>query len=508
MKTDKLIRILTYIYIFPLAVMVIFNTINSLLSITYFELYQDMETAKYRFDNPLFILVLTAGIFLLLYFILKFKLTDKSDSAKASVLFAGICSLSIVLLFRGIVTCDSAHISNIAVQFLQNNYTAFTQGEYLYNYSFQLGMTALLEAIYRIFGIENFIVFQLLNIISIMIIIWMIHQITQELFEDENICKLEALISMGMLPLFLFATFVYGDIIGWAFGICAIYYIIRHLKTDRWQEILKAALLLSVGTLVKSNINILMVAAVIAIFLNAVSKKKYLLLLWIPILALLSQAGVQILNTVYVLRTGLEAYPAGIPKIAWIAMSMQETDEVSYACGWYNSYNWTVYLQNNFDREATTAACLDNLAQSLQKLFHEQRYALNFFYKKFTSQWNAPTFQAMITNEWSSRHVDNLSPVANFFIYGTGRTILYEIMNVYHFFIFLCTTIFFTCKREKWSLVKAYFMLNIFGGFLFHMIWEAQSRYILGYFVLMLPLAACGCYKLLSYIPSDRKKQA
>ena len=42
--------------------------------------------------------------------------------------------------------------------------------------------------------------------------------------------------------------------------------------------------------------------------------------------------------------------------------------------------------------------------------------------------------------------------------------------------------------------MKAYFMLNIFDGFLFHMLWEAQARYILGYFVLLLPLAACGLY--------------
>ena len=32
------------------------------------------------------------------------------------------------------------------------------------------------------------------------------------------------------------------------------------------------------------------------------------------------------------------------------------------------------------------------------------------------------------------------------------------------------------------------------------MIWEAQSRYILGYYVLLLPLAACGCDSLIERI--------
>lgn len=31
---------------------------------------------------------------------------------------------------------------------------------------------------------------------------------------------------------FLFATFIYGDMIGWCLGICAIYFVIRYLKSD------------------------------------------------------------------------------------------------------------------------------------------------------------------------------------------------------------------------------------------------------------------------------------
>ena len=102
----------------------------------------------------------------------------------------------------------------------------------------------------------------------------------------------------------------------------------------------------------------------------------------------------------------------------------------------------------------------------------------------------------MITNEWYSRHSEPLSDVAYFFIYGFGRNILYEIMNIYHFLIFLSTAAFCLLRRKKWDFAQAYFILNIFGGFLFHMIWEAQSRYVLGYFILMLPLAACGVSEL------------
>ncbi|MCI8570920.1 MAG: hypothetical protein HFI43_05885 [Lachnospiraceae bacterium] len=498
MKEQRFVRVLTYFYLAPFALMAGFNIFNSLFRTTYFELYQVMETAKYKWDNPVFLLLATAGIVFLFYRIMKSRWVDKTNVRKLMLVYSAAVCLFIVLLFRCVVTCDSGLISDIAVAFLEGNYEAFSQGQYLYMYPFQIGMTAMLEFIYRVFGIENFIVFELINIVSILLILDRLGRITGELFEDERICRIEALLSMGMFPLFLFSTFVYGDIIGWAFGICAIDFIIRYLKTGRWQELLKTSLLLSVGIIVKSNINILVVAAVIAVILRSIGEKKYKMLMWAAVIILMSQTGIWAVSEVYAMRAGLEEYPQGIPKIAWIAMSMQQGDEGGYACGWYNSYNWNVYHENNYDQELTTQACVENLKQSLNKFMHEQRYALDYFYKKFTSQWNAPTFQAMITNEWNSRHAKNLSPLADFFIYGTGRDILYGIMNVYHFLLFLCTGVFCWVSRKSWSLEKAYFILNIFGGFLFHMIWEAQSRYILGYFVLLLPLAAFGLYQILN----------
>lgn len=505
MKNPKIVKALTYFYLIPFFVMIFFNIVNSLLRTTYFDLYQYMETAKYKWDNPLFVLCISLLILVFLYFLFQSKWIHQADILKTAICFSGMISLLFVLMFRGEVTCDSASLSDIAIDFLKGNYETFEQGGYLYSYTFQLGVTALLEAVYFIFGIENYLAFQLMNIVAVMVMTGMVNRITGELFEHQQIQKIEAVLSMGMLPLFLFTTFVYGDLIGWAFGICAIYYMIRYLKTDGWHDILKAVFLLSIGIIVKPNINILVVAVVIALVLHAMQKRQYKLLIWGLVMILLSQLGTGIVNAVYVQRAGLEEIPKGIPKIAWIAMSMQETDEGGYACGWYNSYNWAVYEQNGYDREATSRVCMENLEASMNKFIHEQRYSLNFFYKKYTSQWNAPTFQSMITNEWSSRYVEQLSPVAKFFIYGYGRTILYEIMNSYHFFIFLCTGVFCFFKRKSWRLEQAYFILNIFGGFFFHMIWEAQARYILGYFILLLPLAACGCHIILTKCDSLRK---
>ena len=226
---------LTYFYLIPLWAVLLAGCVFSLLKTTYFELYVYNEIPKYKSDHPLLLLVLLA-VFLLLAYKGSRLLDRQSLSAKRLSYIAGgwafLLSLFFVLLFRCGAVCDSGFLSDYAVQFMKGDYSALTEGEYLHHYPFQLGMIALLELLYRVFGVENYLAFQLLNVIAIVSIIFSLNRITEELFEEEKVRKLEAVISLGMLPLYLFATFVYGDIIGVALGIRAIYCGIRYIKED------------------------------------------------------------------------------------------------------------------------------------------------------------------------------------------------------------------------------------------------------------------------------------
>lgn len=494
MKEVKLVKILTYIYWLPFSAVVLFNTINSLFRTTYFDLYQYTEIAKYKWDHPIFILILFMIALFLFHFVLNRDLNITRIKRVLLVWVLGV-SLGSVLLFRCIAKCDSGFLNEIAIQFLQNNYQAFTAGGYLYMYPFQLGFTAIMELIYRVFGVENFIVFELLNILCVAGIVWTIPKITEELFGDEKIYQIAAMLSMGMLPLFLLSTFIYGDIPGWYMAVNAIYYMIRYLKTDRWVEILKVSVWLSAGIVMKSNLNIMLVAAVIVIVLHAFERKDIKLLLGAIAIVIISQLGVLTVNGIYSLRIG-EKIPDGIPKIAWVAMGMQKPYEDGSAAGWYNGYNWDVYTQNGYDNELTKEACIANMKQSLQHFAEQPKSAVRFFYDKFSSQWNDPSFMSLLTNEWYSRNVEPQSSLAEFFLYGLGRTLLLFIMNSYHFLIFAGTAVFCLRSFRSWSLSKAYLMLNIFGGMLFHMLWEAKARYVLVYFILMVPLAAWGCSEI------------
>ena len=69
--------------------------------------------------------------------------------------------------------------------------------------------------------------------------------------------------------------------------------------------------------------------------------------------------------------------------------------------------------------------------------------------------------------------------------------------------VFLWLLYGFWRKKDLSVLVL---MTVIFGGFLFHMLWEAKGRYILPYFVMMLPMAAAGLSELSDRVNSWLRK--
>lgn len=285
-------------------------------------------------------------------------------------------------------------------------------------------------------------------------------------------------------------------------GINAIYRVVRYLKTDKYRELFLASLWLMAGIVMKTNLSIILVAAVIIVLLHAFEKRDAKVLLPLIGMILISQMGNLLVGGVYKARTGQEL-PEGIPKIAWVAMGLQESDGNGAAPGWYNGYNTGTYDQCGFDRELTTSVCISDMKQSLKELVSNPRHGLSFLYHKFSSQWNEPTFLSMLTNEWYSRNVEPQSDLAVSLLYGNGRNLLLAFMNAYHFLIFLGAGIWAVGCLKNWKLETSYLVLNIFGGLLFHMIWEAKSRYVLFYFILLLPLAAQGYSMLFDRLKSE-----
>lgn len=354
-------------------------------------------------------------------------------------------------------------------------------------------MIAFFEIIYRLFGVENYLAFQIVNTICIVLVIFLLHKISQELFEDKRMVKATSIMSMMLLPFFMFSTLVYGDIPGFTLGVCAIYYSIRYLKTNQWKYVLFIGLFFMFGLIIKGNNLIFVVALSIALLLKTLQDKKWKRLVAIAAIFIMSQVGTYAVDQVYVKRAGIEEFPKGTPKLSWVAMGLQETDETGNGCGWYNGYNLRIYEECNHDYDLAVEKSKESIKESIVHFTTHPGRAVYYFYRKFVSQWNDPSFQSQIMNEWYSRHTDDPSEWTHYLLYEGGRTRLFQIQNVLHMVVFFFVAIGSVVLLKKWSFERAYYVLNIFGGIFFHMlIWESKGRYVLVYYVLMIPIAALG----------------
>jgi hypothetical protein len=119
-------------------------------------------------------------------------------------------------------------------------------------------------------------------------------------------------------------------------------------------------------------------------------------------------------------------------------------------------------------------------------------YAAGFYFNKFLSQWSDGTYasrQATLAT-FGGRH-----PLVEYWYTGAGSNLYIGYCNIYQNIIYLgclAGTLSALLKRRKYPLYVWLGMIGAFGGFLFHMIWEANARYIFLYSLLLLPYAARG----------------
>ena len=108
--------------------------------------------------------------------------------------------------------------------------------------------------------------------------------------------------------------------------------------------------------------------------------------------------------------------------------------------------------------------------------------------------------------ELTSRHVEGQPAMMYSVIYGKGRIVFSWIMNVFQSIIYLGAAIYCidVSRSKKLEFTQAFLILFIFGGMLFHELWEGSSRYTMRYYICLLPLDASGMNRLCEIIEINR----
>lgn len=117
------------------------------------------------------------------------------------------------------------------------------------------------------------------------------------------------------------------------------------------------------------------------------------------------------------------------------------------------------------------------------------------------SQWAETTFEALLVN----RVMPSESPfpaLVNSLLSGGGSRALTLYMEGYTLTLYLgfaagaglLALRLFRCKAQAWPHLYAplALMVAVLGGFLYHMLFEAKSQYLMIYLPMMAPLGAWG----------------
>lgn len=474
-----------------------FLTAVSLVSTAYFN-QSDFygEHPRYRMDHVLInlaFLLFAAAVLFLLYRRKILRQIPIKILAAAAVL----CTIGLSILWVRVSytypEADQKAVSWVAYLMTQNNFLFFEPEKYMQIYPNQLGLSAILELLYRITGGENPDAFRNLTALANGAVVYLLYKITDRQFHSRSADYVVLAGSVCCIQMILYTTFLYGIMLGLAFALGAFYLLLIFLETGRIRYAVLSGILIGISILVKNNNSIFLVAMVILLLWKSLEKKRAGFLAGVLILLLASAALSRGLTAYYEERSGMDI-GSGMPKLLWIAMGMQEGERAE---GWYNEFNYKTFLETGCDVEKSSAIARASIAASLEKFLENPAYAAEFYYKKTVSQWNEPTCEALWVNQF---HSGNFSRIVQSIYDGKLYTVLEEYMNLFQSLVYAAVLIALWKKRNVWDMEQLFLPLVILGGFFFHTIWEAKSQYIFPYFVCLLPWAAAGISEVLKIL--------
>ncbi len=392
---------------------------------------------------------------------------------------------------------DPAKIYALAMQWRENDFSGYAEGGYLFRYPYQAGIVLFYYFLTFLFGVDNFIALQLVNVAALLVVYYLLAKLAAFYWQEDR--KIQTFVYCGLalwMPLFFYVTYLYGILLGMASSLAAVFFAVKYLETRKCRYMIGAALCIGIATVFKMNCLIYLVAIacflVYDIIVTPGWKKKMQSLCFI----LLMIVGVEVCNqAVYSYVENLSGYetPEGEVMVSWIVMGLQETP---LGPGHYSGYIGDVFVKYDYDTEKITEASLADIKKIMTRMSENPLdEGIPFFARKNAFQWNDPTFIGMLLNE-NRNSIIQMPQWAQSLIAGEGSVALSVWLNLVQTWILfgaLCYVILHWRSKNIYELFGAVIFI---GGYIFHFFWESSSSYTIPYFVIIIPYAVKGVLDL------------
>lgn len=358
------------------------------------------------------------------------------------------------------------------------------------------------------------------------------------------------------LPMIMYSSFVYGEIPSFAALSVGCYLLLRLLggvspggssrdnvsPCGSYRIIFTgfgSILFLTLSVMLRKNSLIPVIAVLLVLLFEALrpgrnGKMRLGLLIMAVCLAVTSVGILPLIQKCYEKKAG-NTLSSGVTAMSYLAMGMQEA---SRGCGWYNGFNIDTYDTAGMDTAIANEISRLAIDERLTYFREHPGYTADFYLHKHLSQWADGTY--------ASRQ-------ATLATYG-GRSAFFkevyegslsggyiEWCNAWQNVLYLGVLVFCidSLKKRRKSKVVGHMadqtaghtagctadhmadqhgadrlgadrhgadrhgadrlyiyvgLIAVLGGFLFHTFWEANSRYIFSYSLLLMPYCGAGVY--------------
>ena len=428
------------------------------------------------------------------------RVNDEPDFyAKWQVGLLGAGTLMAILWVYGnqiIPEQDQLYVMQAADRLNMGNYEDFQPGGYLSMYPNQTGLLLLELLLTKLFGGMNYVVFEAMNGEAYIATLLLLPALAGKLGATPFEKLMTLLAGLFTLPLLFYTSFQYGNLLGLALALGAMYFELNYIEHHRVRDLVLTVLLIVVASAVKNNYLIFLVAIVLHALAEALRKKQVrnalLAVLVIAVYALQSWGTTAALEH----KTGGDL-SNGVSTMAFVAMGLQVNP---VKCdGWYNEFNKESYIESGYDAEKQGVLAKQSISDSVAYL-KSPGNAGRFFLRKNASQWADPLFQSLWTSQ--VRQTQNERPGwLQRVLSPKGSTALGQFLDVLQFWAYAGALFYLIFGRKKEGFFESLLLqITVLGGFVFHCVWEAKGQYTISYFVLLLPLAVLGFDALLSWI--------
>ncbi|MBQ8082614.1 MAG: hypothetical protein IJ241_00370 [Clostridia bacterium] len=419
--------------------------------------------------------------------------------AKWQVGILGVGTLFAILWVYGnqiVPEQDQLYVMQAADRLNVGNYEDFQAGGYLSMYPNQTGLLLLELLLTKLFGGMNYVVFEAMNGEAYIATLLLLSALAGKLGADpfEKLLTMRA--GLFTLPLLFYTSFQYGNLLGLALALGAMWFELRYLEKHNVWDLVLTVLLIVAASAVKNNYLIFLVAIVLHALAEALREKQVrnalLAVLVVAVYALQSWGTTAALEH----RTGGDL-SNGVSTMAFVAMGLQVNP---VKCdGWYNEFNKESYIESGYDAAKQSELAKQSISDSVAYLKTPSN-AGRFFLRKNASQWADPLFQSLWTSQVRQTQNERPGWLARV-LSPKGSTALAQFLDVLQFWAYAGAVLYLIFGRKREGFFESLLLqITVLGGFVFHCVWEAKGQYTISYFVLLLPLAVLGFSECLSWI--------